>query len=250
VTGATFDRTRGGFSGANIDVRLGAGSRDVQSRNAFLTVNAPQLQITDNVGRSLGLVNGGFCGSVGADGEPITRVLTFSIALDVGRTVSDPSTLLGGNADALRRAGLSPDTAQGVRQVTNAVGLPLSGGGIASARQQDNITWLGRVDDIRDSLRTLTLTTYAWSSKEGALAFGPLVAPAASGAQQQRTGGTQFMNGQYKGAGYRILMQNCLAISSVQDRTTTVCESPRRHGARAFELRRHYQRCGDAVARW
>ena len=226
VTGATFDPTRGGFAGANIDVRLGAGSRDFQNRNAFLTLNAPQLQLTDNVGRSLGLVNGGFRGSFGADGEAITRILTYNVALDVGRTVSDPSTLLGGDSDALRRAGLSPDSALRVLQVANAVGLPLSGGGIPTARQQDNITWLGRLDDIRDSLRTLTLTTYASSSKEGALAFGPLVAPAAGGKQQQRTIGAQFLHSQFMGAGYRTLMQNRLAISSVRDRTTPYVNLP------------------------
>jgi hypothetical protein len=226
VTGATFDPTRGGFAGANIDVRLGAGSRDFQNRNAYLTLNAPQLQLTDNVGRSLGLVNGGFRGSVGADGEAITRVLTYNIALDVGRTVSDPATLLGGDAEALRRAGLSPDSARRVLQVANAVGLPLSGGGIPTARQQDNITWLGRIDDIRDSLRTLTLTTYASSSKEGALAFGPLVAPAAGGKQQQRTMGAQFLQSQFMGAGYRTLMQNRLAISSVRDQTSPYVNLP------------------------
>lgn len=211
VTGATFDPTRGGFAGANIDVRLGAGSRDFQNRNAFLTLNAPQLQLTDNVGRSLGLVHGGFRGTVGADGEAITRILTYNVALDVGRTVSDPSTLLGGDSDALRRAGLSPDSALRVLQVANAIGLPLSGSGIPAARQQDNITWLGRIDDIRDSLRTLTLTTYASSSTEGALAFGPLVAPAAGGEQRQRTMGAQFLHSQFMGAGYRTLMQNRLA---------------------------------------
>ena len=226
VTGATFDPTRGGFAGANIDVRLGAGSRDFQNRNAFLTLNAPQLQLTDNVGRSLGLVNGGFRGSVGADGEAITRVLTYNIALDVGRTVSDPSTLLGGNADALKRAGLSPDSALRVQQVANAVGLPLSRGGIPTARQQDNITWLGRIDDIRDSLRTLTLTTYASTAKEGALAFGPLVAPAAGGKQQQRTIGAQFLHSQFMGAGYRTLMQNRLAISSVREQTSPYVRLP------------------------
>jgi len=35
VTGATFDPTRGGFSGANVDVRLGPGDRNYQRRNAF-----------------------------------------------------------------------------------------------------------------------------------------------------------------------------------------------------------------------
>src|SRR5450759_4339082 len=35
VTGATFDPTRGGFSGANIDVQLGPGDRNYQQRRAL-----------------------------------------------------------------------------------------------------------------------------------------------------------------------------------------------------------------------
>jgi hypothetical protein len=46
VTGATFDPTRGGFSGANIDVRLGPGDRFFQRRNGFLTLDQPALQFT------------------------------------------------------------------------------------------------------------------------------------------------------------------------------------------------------------
>jgi hypothetical protein len=160
VSGATFDATRGGFAGANIDVRLGAGDRNYQNRNAYLTLNAPQLQVTDAVGRSLGLTNGGFRASAGADGELMRRTLTYNVALDAGRTVSDPTTLLGGNGDALRRAGLSPDSALRVQAMAGAIGLRLAGVGVPSARVQNSLTWLGRLDDVRDTLRTLTLTTY------------------------------------------------------------------------------------------
>ncbi len=226
VTGATFDATRGGFAGANIDVRLGAGSRDFQNRNAYLTLNAPQLQVTDAVGRSLGLLGGGFRASMGADGEAITRVLTYNMALDVGRTVSDPSTLLGTNTDALRRAGLSPDSAQRVRDVATTVGLPLGGSGIPTSRVQQNVTWLGRIDDVRDSLRTLTLTTYFVNNQEGALSFGPLVAPAAGGKQNQNTLGLQFLQSQFVGSGYRMLMQNRFAASQVRDRMSPYVALP------------------------
>lgn len=226
VTGATFDATRGGFAGANIDVRLGAGDRNYQNRNSYLTLNAPQLQVTDAVGRSLGITNGGFRASVGADGEAIRRALTYNMALDVGRTVSDPATLLGGNADALSRAGLSPDSALRARAVATTVGLPLAGGGIPASRVQDNITWLGRFDDVRDTLRTLTLTTYLANSKEGALAFGPLSTPGAGGKQSQNTMGAQFLQSQFIGAGYYTLMQNRLAASRVRERTSPYLTMP------------------------
>lgn len=220
VSGATFDATRGGFAGANIDVRLGAGDRNYQNRNSYLTLNAPQLQATDAVGRSLGLTNGGFRASVGADGEAIRRALTYNMALDVGRTVSEPATLLGGDAGALRRAGLSPDSAQRAQTVAAGIGLPLAGGGIPAQRVQQNITWLGRLDDVRDTLRTLTLTSYLANSSEGALGFGPLASPSAGGRQSQQTMGVQFVHSQYVGAGYTTLMENRFAASRVRDQAT------------------------------
>ncbi len=226
VSGATFDATRGGFAGANIDVRLGAGDRNYQNRNVFATINTPQLQATDAVGRSLGLTNGGFRASIGADGEAIRRALTYNMALDVGRTVSDPTTLIAGNADALRRAGLSPDSATRVKQVASAIGLPLLGSGVPAQRVQNNLTWLGRFDDVRDTLRTLTLTTYVGSSSEGALAFGPLAAPAAGGKSEQKTLGMQFLQSQYIGKGYFTLMQNRFAASRVTDRTSPYLTMP------------------------
>lgn len=226
VSGATFDATRGGFAGANIDVRLGAGDRNYQNRNAFVTLNAPQLQVTDAVGRSLGITNGGFRASVGADGEAIRRALTYNMALDVSRTVSDPSSLIGSNADALLRAGLSPDSARRAQQVALSVGLPLAGNGIPSARVQNGLTWLGRLDDVRDTLRTLTLTTFASRSDEGAVGFGPLNAPGASGKQSQQTMGAQLLQSRYVGAGYYTLMQNRIAASRVRDRATPYLAIP------------------------
>lgn len=226
VTGATFDATRGGFAGANIDVRLGAGDRNFQNRNAYLTLNAPQLQMTDAVGRSLGLLNGGFRASVGADGEAIRRALTYNIALDVGRTASDPTTLLGSDGEALRRAGLSPDSARRVQSVASALGLPLAGTGVPSSRVQDNLTFLGRLDDVRDTLRTLTLTTYAGLNREGALGFGPLSAPGTAGKQTQQTIGAQLLQSQYVGKGYFTLMQNRIAASRVRDQVHPYLDLP------------------------
>lgn len=86
VTGATYDATRGGFSGANVDVRLEPGNRNYQRRNAFLTFDPRYLQFTDAAGRSLGATSGGARGSFGADGEIIRSAMTYNVALDLGRS--------------------------------------------------------------------------------------------------------------------------------------------------------------------
>src|SRR4029078_11708071 len=90
VTGATFDPTRGGFAGANVDVRLGPGSRRYMRRNGVLTLYPTAWQFSDAIGRALGAPSGGIRASVGADGELIRRALTYNGALDVARSWAQP----------------------------------------------------------------------------------------------------------------------------------------------------------------
>jgi hypothetical protein len=185
VTGATFDATRGGFAGANIDVRLGPGSRQYQRRNAFITFDPPQLQFTDAVSRSLGTTSGGFRGSVGADGEIIRRALTYNVALDVARSSSDPSTLV--NADAGRAAARRRRARLGARllAIATPLGIPLTGQGVPSNRERTSVSWLGRLDDTRDTLQTRALTSFVGVTKDGAIglrARSPRRRPPASGA--------------------------------------------------------------------
>jgi hypothetical protein len=220
VTGATFDPTRGGFSGANVDVRLGPGDRFYQRRNGFLTLDAPQLQFTDAVGRASGVANGGFRGSLGADGELIRQAMTYNVALDVARNTSDPATLLDAEAETLLRAGVAPDSVARLLQLTGPLGLPLSGGGIPSARTRDALTWLGRLDDTRDSLKIRTFTSYAGLTKEGALGFGPLTAPSVGGRREERALGAQLVIGDFVGPGRRVLTETRLSASAVRNEAT------------------------------
>lgn len=226
VTGATFDPTRGGFAGANIDVRLGAGSRSYQQRNAYVTFESPELQYTDAVGRSLGARTGSFRGSVGADGELIRKALTYNVALDLTNTTSEPATLIRGDAETFARAGVSRDSVTRLLSAAQALGLPLSGGGIPSVRQHDALTWLGRLDDTRDSLRPRTLTTYASSTRDGALSFVPLSAPSAGGEQRARTFGAQLQLGEFFGEGLHALNQVRLGFNQVHTETTPYLSLP------------------------
>ena len=216
VTGATFDATRGGFAGANVDVRLGPGSRNYQRRNAFLTFDPPQLQYSDAVTRALGTTSGGFRGSAGADGELIRRALTYNVAVDVARSASDPSTLVNADADALLRAGVSPDSVARLVAIATPLGLPLTGPDVPSNRERNSVSWLGRLDDTRDTLQTRALTTIVGYTRDGALGFGPLAAPSAAGERRERTLGAQLTLGAFVGPGHRLLTETRVAASAVR----------------------------------
>jgi len=216
VTGATFDPTRGGFAGANVDVRLGPGSRNYQRRNGFVTLDPQRLQFSDAIGRALGAPSGGARVSFGADGELIRRALTYNVAVDVARSSSDPATLLTADADALRVAGVSPDSVARLIAIATPLGLPVAASGVPGAREHSGVTWLGRLDDTRDTMKTRALTTYLGYTRDGALGFGPLAAPSSSGERRERTLGAQVTLGSYVGAGRRILTETRVAASAVK----------------------------------
>lgn len=215
VTGATFDPTRGGFAGANIDVRLDAGDRFYQRRQGYMTLDPRQWQLTDAVGRAAGAPSGGMRASLGGDGELIRQALTYNAAVDLSRSVSTPSTLASASDATLLRAGAAPDSVDRVLAVAGPAGL-LAGSGIPAERQRDALTFLGRLDDTRDTLATRALTGYAGLVKEGALGFGPLAAPASGGEQRQRTLGGQLVVGEYFGPRRNWLNETRFAASQVK----------------------------------
>ena len=226
VTGATFDPTRGGFSGANVDVRLGSGDRTYQRRNAFITLNPQALQFGNATARALGAENGGFRGSLGADGELIRKALTYNVAADVAHNTSDPLTLISADADALIRAGVAPDSVARLIALASPLGLSLSGRDVPRNRRHDALTWLGRLDDTRDTLQTRALTTYVGWTREGALGFTPLSAPSSAGQQRERTLGTQLTLGNYVGLGRRVLTETRFAASQVRTTQTPYSNLP------------------------
>jgi hypothetical protein len=216
VTGATFDPTRGGFAGANIDVRLGPGSRNFQRRNAFVTLDPQAWQFSDAIGRALGAPSGGVRASFGADGELIRRALTYNVAMDVAKSSSEPATLLSANADALRLAGVSPDSVARLIAISTPLGLPVAASGVPGARQHSGVAWLGRLDITTDTMKTRALTSYLGFTRDGAIGFGPLAAPSSSGERRERTLGAQLTLGKFVGPGQRVLTETRVAASAVK----------------------------------
>jgi carboxypeptidase family protein len=220
VTGATFDPTRGGFSGANIDVQLGAGDRFFQNRRGFLTLAPSALQYTDALGRSTGARTGIVRGSLGADGELIRNKLTYNVAVDLAHSVSRPPSLLSAGDDVFARAGVAPDSVSRLLGIATPIGLAARGHGVPSSQEHNAFSWLGRLDDTRDTLATRALTSYATISRDGGVGLAPLSAPSSAGEQRQETFGAQLTLGNYVGPGRRILTETRLSASTVRSRVT------------------------------
>lgn len=226
VTGATFDATRGGFSGANVDLRLAPGSRDFQSRNLFLTSDSPALQSTDAIGRALGATNSLFRMSAGMDGEAIRNTLTYNVAVDVTRTTRPLNDLTGADPLAYQLSGISPDSVQRARQIALGAGLPLGNARIPTTVQRDAINVLARFDDTRDSTWSRSLTTYLSSTQSDHDGTSPLQAPIAGAARTERSAGGILSLSHWSGPGLSRLRATRFNVNRTTTRVAPYAEGP------------------------
>lgn len=226
VTGATYDATRGGFSGANIDVRLGAGNRNFQDRRLFATIDARPLQVTDPVGRALGVTNNNWRMSGGVEGEAIRKVLTYNVAIDASRSSRLRTDLLGADPLAYQLSGISLDSVQRARTLAPSTGLPLVAANSPNSVQRDAFSAIARFDDTRDTTRSHSLTMYANRSQADNEGTGVLSAPAAGAARTDRALGGIWSYGQWSGPGFSTYRVTRLNVSSTLARTTPYSDRP------------------------
>jgi hypothetical protein len=110
--------------------------------------------------------------------------------------------------------------------VAAPLGVPVAGGALPDGREHRAVSWLGRLDDTRDTLSTRALTSYVGYTSDGALNFGPLAAPSTSGERRERTIGGQLTLGSYLGAARRVLNETRLAVGTVHSDVTPYLELP------------------------
>ena len=145
VSSSTYDVSRGGFSGAQLSVTQVPGNNFV-NQIVHATVDAPQLQATDRIGRQLGQryantqVSGGFAGPIVFDR------LFYNVSLQGGRRNSDLASLLTGDPATLADLGISRDSVNALTAAVANRGIPIDASGIPNRRQTDNASLLGRFD--------------------------------------------------------------------------------------------------------
>ncbi|MBL0937761.1 MAG: carboxypeptidase regulatory-like domain-containing protein [Gemmatimonadaceae bacterium] len=226
VTGATYDATRGGFSGANIDMRLSAGSRDYQNRSFFATGDTRALQYTDAVGRALGATNQFWRASGGIDGEAIRGVLTYNVALDVSRNERALVNLTSASPLAYERSGVALDSVQRARQVAAQRGLSLVAAGTPAAVQRDALGLLARFDLTTDTSRSRSLTLYANASQADNEGIAPLMASSAGTERQDASYGGILALGRWSGPSFSTFNMTRFNFGVVSGRGTPYLDAP------------------------
>src|SRR5258705_7734513 len=118
-----YDVSRGGFSGAQFQIRGRPGSNYV-SRTMSLNVDAPQFQWTDRAARSLGQqysnvsVGGLLSGPIKYDQS------FYNFSYQLGRRSNDLRSLINTNAIGLQTSGIAPDSVARLLSILQGLGIP------------------------------------------------------------------------------------------------------------------------------
>ena len=145
VASTSYDVSRGGFSGGQLSLSVGAGG-NFSTRLAHVTLDAPSLQATDAVGRSLGAPYTNTQVSGAAAGPIVFDKLFYNFALQVGRKSSDLQSLVTSNPFVLQRVGVAQDSVTRLLSVLSRMGIPLSSATVPHDRLTDNVSLLSRFD--------------------------------------------------------------------------------------------------------
>lgn len=138
-----YDVSRGGFSGAQMNIRTRAGSNFV-SRTNSINFDSPAMQWSDAAARSLGREH--TSASLGGlvSGPIVFDRMFYSMSYQLGRRASDYETLVSADAPGLKAAGVSESTRNALLGALPSSIRPALG--LRDDRLGDSGTLLGSVD--------------------------------------------------------------------------------------------------------
>jgi len=205
VATSQYDASRGGFSGAQTQVELSPGNF-LTDRRGYITVDAPQLQATDAVGRRTGAPFTNVDLNYGTDGDLHLDKWFFNTGIEARRHYSDVTSLLTAAPEVFQAAGVSPDSAARLISTLGTMGVPLTTGAVPGSLVTDKLSFIGRIDKPAFDFKTYTMlnTTYGVLGyvdyqRTGAASMSPLSTAAHAGKNTTASVGGQGLYSKYFG---------------------------------------------------
>ena len=200
---APYDVSRGGFSGAQFNIRSPTGN-NFTTRTNSLNVDAPWLQWTDKAAQALGqqFTNVSLGGLLSGPVKIDEAFYNFSYQL--GRRSNDLQSLLNTSSTGLVTSGISPDSAARVLNILRAKGIPLSPPTAVSNRNSDNASLLATLNIAPSGSRTgaAYALTFNGSANRSAPVGGSISElPGHSGERTGTNGGVQGRHSAYFDSG-------------------------------------------------
>ena len=214
VITSPYDVSRGGFSGAQMNIRSRSGSNFL-TRGMSLNVDAPQLQWSDRAGQSLGqeYSNVSLGGTV--SGPLKFDKAFYNVAYQLGRRANDLQTLLNTNSQGLAAVGVSADSVSRLLSILNSAHVPLNSSSAPDSRIGDQGSVFGSLDFAPPSSTTGQALNVSfngnWSRQNPTSVFATEL-PAHSGERTSWRGGIQARQNMYFGIG--ILSETSLGFSA------------------------------------
>jgi hypothetical protein len=215
-----YDVSRGGFSGANFNLRTQSGTNFILRTNS-LNLDSPQMQWTDAAARSLGqeYSNASLGGRVSG---PIKYNQSFyNVAYQMGRRSNDLQTLLNTGALGLQTSGIAADSVTRLLGITQALGIPAAIGRPATDRLSDQGSILGAFDIAPPSSRAgaaYSFTGNASWNRMTPVSNLTTELPAHSGNRTNWNAGGQFRHSTYFGIG--ILSETTVGLTASEAAST------------------------------
>jgi len=200
LTTSPYDGSRGGFSGANFNIRPGSGN-NFRVRGMSLLANSRGLEWTDPAAQAIGAkytnlsLGGSFSG-------PIQFNKSFySLSYQIDHRSNDNLTLINTSPIGLRAAGVAPDSANRLLSILQGRNVPL-GGAFNPNQERNGASVFGNVDfspPNSTSGQSVGLTFNANYNKSTSVAGGSTMLPSASGDRANWGGGLQGRHSGYLG---------------------------------------------------
>lgn len=216
LSSTTFDATRGGFAGGNLDVRLAPGDRNFQRRNAY--VSAQPTPVGAALGRHpLVTPSAAFRGSLGADGELVRGRVLYNVAVDLTQQTIGAASITAASSWA-SQYGVSAGTVDRLTAAGVARGLPVLGATPSPTTRAGS--WLGRIDWLTDSVASVTLTSLLSRTRREGLGLAPTATGRSAATGDDNLWGLQLTRTDYVGPGRRVLSQQRVGVTQTTQQVT------------------------------
>jgi hypothetical protein len=221
-----YDVSRGGFSGAQFNIRGRPGSNFI-NRTMSLNLDAPQMQWTDRAARSLGQrysnvsVGGLLSGPIKQDQS------FYNLAYQLGRRANDLRTLINTDPIGLQTSGVAADSVARLLAILRQYQIPLVVGDLPDNRLSQQGSLFGTIDVSPPSSSTGQTFNLSFNgSWNNSTPASPLTneLPAHSGDRTNWNAGVQTRHTSYFGIG--ILSETSLGISRSRNYSTPYLEMP------------------------
>src|SRR6266566_1213211 len=221
-----YDVSRGGFSGAQFQIRGRPGSNYI-TRTMSLNLDAPPLQWTDRAARSLGQeysnvsVGGLLAGPIRQDAS------FYNFAYQIGRRANDLRSLLNTDAIGLQTSGIAPDSVTRLLAILQQLGVPTATNRLPSSRLGEQGSLFGSFDFAPQSSSTGQSVNLSyngnWNQQKPASSLTNEL-PAHSGDRTNWNGGLQGRHSNYFGIG--ILSETSVGLNRSRNYGSPYLEMP------------------------